>query len=59
MLTMVNRRQAMQERELHVYHIVTREKMALGQIISFDNLDKDNADVAFKYVEQTTKAIRK
>jgi hypothetical protein len=95
MLTMVNRRQAMQERELHVYHIVTREKMALGQIISFDknkkntlyhfffdkeqlnskgedfiqilnshytneglNLDKDNADVAFKYVEQTTKAIR-
>lgn len=80
---------------MYVYHIVTRKKMALGQIISFDKstkntlyhfffekeqlnskgedfiqilhdhstdeglkLDKENADVAFKYVEQTIRAIR-
>ncbi|MDH6374155.1 hypothetical protein M2444_005999 [Paenibacillus sp. PastF-3] len=85
----------MQGRELYVYHIVTRKKMALGQTISFDKnqkntlyhfffeneqlnsksedfvqilhghytneglkLDKENADVAFKYVEQTIRAIR-
>lgn len=85
----------MQGREMYVYHIVTRKKMALGQIISFDKstkntlyhfffekeqlnskgedfiqilhdhstdeglkLDKENADVAFKYVEQTIRAIR-
>jgi hypothetical protein len=92
---MFNRGQAMQGRELYVYHIVTRKKMALGQTISFDKnqkntlyhfffeneqlnsksedfvqilhghytneglkLDKENADVAFKYVEQTIRAIR-
>jgi hypothetical protein len=85
----------MQESELYVYHLVTRKKMALGQIISFDTnqkntlyhfffekeqlntkgedfiqimhshytneglkLDKENADTAVKYVEQTIRAIR-
>ncbi|MFC3745325.1 DUF2441 domain-containing protein [Paenibacillus sp. GCM10012306] len=85
----------MQERELYAYHLVTRKKMDLGQIISFDKdqkntlyhfffekeqlnskgedfiqileghftndglkLDKENADVAIKYVGQTIRAIR-
>ncbi|WP_151734656.1 DUF2441 domain-containing protein [Paenibacillus tengchongensis] len=85
----------MQEEDLYVYHIVTRKKMALGQIIRFDknqkntlyhfffeqeqlnskgedfmqimgghytddglNLDKENADVAMRYVGQTIRAIR-
>jgi hypothetical protein len=83
------------ENELYVYHIVTRKKMSLGQIISFDKneyntlyrfffereqlnskgedfirilqgnytydgltLNKENADVAIKYVDQTIRAIR-
>ncbi|MRN51880.1 DUF2441 domain-containing protein [Paenibacillus sp. LC-T2] len=85
----------MQGSELYVYHIVTRKKMDLGQIISFDKnkrntlyhfffekeqmnskgedfiqilhdhytndgltMDKENADVAIKYVGQTIRAIR-
>lgn len=85
----------MQESELYVYHIVTRKKMDLGQIISFDKnqkntlyhfffekeqmnskgedfikilhghytndgltMDKENADVAVRYVGQTIRAIR-
>lgn len=31
----------MQESELYVYHLVTRKKMALGQIISFDTNQKN------------------
>ncbi|WP_229521417.1 DUF2441 domain-containing protein [Paenibacillus monticola] len=94
-LTMVNRGQSVQGSELYVYHIVTRKKMDLGQIISFDKnkrntlyhfffekeqmnskgedfiqilhdhytndgltMDKENADVAIKYVGQTIRAIR-
>lgn len=90
-----NRRQAMKENELYVYHIVTRKKMILGQIITFDknqnntlyrfffereqlnskgedfiqivqdhytntglNMNKENAEVAIKYVDQTIRAIR-
>ena len=90
-----NRRQAMKENELYVYHIVTRKKMILGQIINFDknqnntlyrfffereqlnskgedfiqivqdhytntglNMNKENAEVAIKYVDQTIRAIR-
>ncbi|MDR6879631.1 DUF2441 domain-containing protein [Bacillus sp. 3255] len=85
----------MQESELYVYHIVTRKKMNLGQIISFDKdtkntlyqfffekeqmnskgedfiqilhghytndglkMDKENADVAIRYMGQTIRAIR-
>ncbi|QUG41654.1 DUF2441 domain-containing protein [Psychrobacillus sp. INOP01] len=85
----------MKENELYVYHIVTRKKMSLGQIISFDKnqrntlysffleseqlnskgedffrilhehysndglyLNKENADVAIKYADQTIRAIR-
>lgn len=85
----------MGENQFFVYHIVTRNKMSLGQIIQFDeneyntlyrfffeaeqlnakgedfikimqnhytkeglNLDKDNADVAMKYIGQTTRAVR-
>lgn len=85
----------MGENQFFVYHIVTRNKMNLGQIIHFDeneyntlyhfffeteqlnakgedfnqimqshytkeglNLDKDNADVAMKYIGQTTRAVR-
>lgn len=85
----------MQEGELYVYHIVTREKMNFGQIISFDKdqkntlyhfffekeqmnskgedfiqilqghytndglkMDKENADVAIRYMGQTIRAIR-
>ncbi|MBD8038436.1 DUF2441 domain-containing protein [Solibacillus sp. A46] len=85
----------MGENQFFVYHIVTRNKMSLGQIIYFDeneyntlyrfffeaeqlnakgedfiqimqshytkeglNLDKDNADVAMKYIGQTTRAVR-
>ena len=85
----------MKENELYVYHIVTRKKMSLGQIIYFDknqkntlysfffereqvnskgedfvrilqdhytseglNLNKENADVAIKYADQTIRAIR-
>ena len=85
----------MQGSELYVYHIVTRKKMDLGQIISFDKnkkntlyhfffekeqmnskgedfiqilhghytndglkMDKENADVAIRYVGQTIRAIR-
>ena len=85
----------MEGNQFSVYHIVTRNKMHLGQIIDFDenqyntlyrfffeteylnsngedfiqilqshytkeglNLDKDNADVAMKYVGQTTRAVR-
>lgn len=33
----------MQESDLYVYHIVTRKKMNLGQIISFDK-ELSNAD---------------
>ena len=95
LLAMFNRGQVMQGRELYVYHIVTRKRMALGQKFSFDKnqkntlyhfffekeqlnsksedfvqilhghytneglkLDKENADVAYKYVEQTIRAIR-
>ncbi|WNS41298.1 DUF2441 domain-containing protein [Paenibacillus sp. MMS20-IR301] len=31
----------MQEKELYVYHLVTRKKMALGQIIRFDSNQKN------------------
>ncbi|WIY59076.1 DUF2441 domain-containing protein [Bacillus arachidis] len=85
----------MKENELYVYHIVTRKKMILGQIITFDknqnntlyrfffereqlnskgedfiqivqdhytntglNMNKENAEVAIKYVDQTIRAIR-
>ena len=85
----------MKVEDLYVYHIVTRKKMRLGQIISFDNdqkntlfsfffereqvnskgedffqilrehysdkglnLDKENADVAINYTNQTIRAIR-
>jgi hypothetical protein len=85
----------MKENELYVYHIVTRKKMSLGQIINFDknqkntlysfffekeqlnskgedfiqilygnytneglNINKENAEVAIKYVSQTIRAIR-
>lgn len=85
----------MKDNELYVYHIVTRKKMNLGQIIEFNSdqkntlysfffemeqlntkgedfiqifyrhytetglkLDEENAEVAKKYVGQTTRAIR-
>ncbi|MGD6831227.1 DUF2441 domain-containing protein [Sutcliffiella halmapala] len=85
----------MNKNELYVYHIVTRKKMSLGQIINFDknqkntlysfffekeqsnskgedfiqilygnytneglNINKENAEVAIKYVGQTIRAIR-
>lgn len=85
----------MEEKQFYVYHIVTRNKMSVGQIINFKdhqyntlyqfffekeqvntkgedfveilqshytaeglNLDKDDADVAMKYMGQTTRAIR-
>ncbi|MGG1554733.1 DUF2441 domain-containing protein [Paenibacillus ferrarius] len=85
----------MQESDLYVYHIVTRKKMNLGQIISLDKdqkntlyqfffekeqmnskgedfiqilnghytndglkMDKENADVAIRYMGQTIRAIR-
>lgn len=85
----------MKENELYVYHIVTRKKMSIGQIISFDKnqrntlfsfffereqlnpkgedffrilqehysneglyLNKENADVAMRYADQTIRAIR-
>ncbi|MEY8348082.1 DUF2441 domain-containing protein [Bacillus cereus] len=85
----------MKENELYVYHIVTRKKMSIGQIINFDknqnntlyhfffereqlnskgedfvqilrshctneglNMNKENAEVAMKYVDQTIRAIR-
>ncbi len=85
----------MKENELYVYHIVTRKKMSLGQIINFDknqnntlyhffferkhlnsqgedfiqilqghytneglNMNKENAEVVIKYVDQTIRAIR-
>ncbi|PFW91646.1 hypothetical protein COL32_07675 [Bacillus pseudomycoides] len=85
----------MKENELYVYHIVTRKKMILGQIINFDknknntlyrfffereqlnskgedciqilqdhytneglDMNKENAEVAIKYVDQTIRAIR-
>ncbi|KHL93659.1 hypothetical protein QW71_22340 [Paenibacillus sp. IHB B 3415] len=85
----------MQENEWYVYHIVTRNKMNLGQIINFDqnqkntlyhfffekeqmnskgedfmqilhghytndgiSMDKENADVALRYMGQTIRAIR-
>ncbi|PEI95794.1 hypothetical protein CN679_03535 [Bacillus pseudomycoides] len=85
----------MKENELYVYHIVTRKKMILGQIINFGknqnntlyrfffekeqlnskgedfiqilqdhytneglNMNKENAEVAIKYVDQTIRAIR-
>lgn len=90
-----NRRQTINKNELYVYHIVTRKKMSLGQIINFDknqkntlysfffekeqsnskgedfiqilygnytneglNINKENAEVAIKYVGQTIRAIR-
>ncbi|MFD4707024.1 DUF2441 domain-containing protein [Gottfriedia sp. NPDC058432] len=85
----------MKDNEIYVYHIVTRKKMILGQIIEFNSeqkntlysfffemeqlntkgedfiqifyrhftetglkLDAENAEVAKKYVGQTTRAIR-
>lgn len=85
----------MEENELLVYHLVTRKKMNLGQVIFFDknknntlyrfffekehlnskgedfiqilqnhstsdglNMNKENAEVAIKYVDQTIRAIR-
>ncbi|MGE7945590.1 DUF2441 domain-containing protein [Lysinibacillus sp. NPDC093688] len=85
----------MNEKELFVYHIVTRNKMSTGQIINFDknqkntlysfffereqlnskgedfikilyghytnegmNINKENTEVAIKYVGQTIRAIR-
>lgn len=85
----------MKENDLYVYHIVTRKKMSLGQIINFNknqnntlyrfffereqlnskgedfiqilqshytdkglNLNKENTEVAIKYVDQTIRAIR-
>ncbi|WP_020061752.1 DUF2441 domain-containing protein [Bacillus sp. 123MFChir2] len=85
----------MRKNELYVYHIVTRKKMSLGQIINFNenqnnalyrfffereqlnskgedfirilqghdtneglNLNKENTEVALKYVDQTIRAIR-
>ena len=89
------RRMTMIENESHVYHLVTRNKMSLGQIINFDNnqrntlynffferqhlnfkgedfvqilknqstyeglnLNKEDAEVAIKYMDQTVRAIR-
>ncbi|MUK87871.1 DUF2441 domain-containing protein [Ornithinibacillus sp. L9] len=83
------------ENEKYVYHIVTRKKMSLGQLINFDknqkntlyrfffereqrntkgedftqilnssftseglNMNKENAEVASKYMNQTIRAIR-
>ncbi|GEN82740.1 hypothetical protein SLU01_10520 [Sporosarcina luteola] len=85
----------MEKNEFFAYHIVTRNKMSLGQIIHFDDheynslyrfffekeivnskgedfiqilqshhsgegltLEKEDADVAMRYVGQTTRAIR-
>ncbi|AIQ52709.1 DUF2441 domain-containing protein [Paenibacillus sp. FSL R7-0331] len=85
----------MQEREFYAYHLVTRKKMSLGQVISFEKnqkntlyhfffdkeqlnskgedfiqilegnftnkglkLDKEDADVAIRYVGQTIRAVR-
>lgn len=85
----------MNKNELYVYHIVTRKKMGLGQIINFNenqnntlyrfffereqlnskgedfiqilqghdtneglNLNKENTEIAIKYVDQTIRAIR-
>lgn len=85
----------MKENEFYVYHIVTRKKMSIGQIINFDKnqnntlyhfffereqlnskgedffrilqghdtnegliMNKDNTEVAMKYVDQTIRAIR-
>ncbi|MEH6890905.1 DUF2441 domain-containing protein [Bacillus sp. JJ864] len=85
----------MRKNELYVYHIVTRKKLSLGQIINFNenqnnalyrfffereqlnskgedfiqilqghdtneglNLNKENTEVAIKYVDQTIRAIR-
>ncbi|WP_018759170.1 DUF2441 domain-containing protein [Paenibacillus terrigena] len=85
----------MKENDSFVYHIVTRKKMCLGQVIYFDNnqknslyhffferenlnskgedfiqilyghytnegfrMEKENAEVAMKYVGQTIRAIR-
>ncbi|GKV56975.1 hypothetical protein NCCP2222_29220 [Sporosarcina sp. NCCP-2222] len=85
----------MKDKEFIVYHLVTRTKMKLGQIINFDNnqhnslyhfffereqvnskgedfiqilsshysddglnLNKEDAEVAMKYVDQTMRAIR-
>ncbi|MGG0186749.1 DUF2441 domain-containing protein [Bacillus rhizoplanae] len=85
----------MKENELYAYHIVTRKKMSLGQIINFDksqnntlyrfffereqlnskgedfiqifqdhytneglNLNKEDSEVAIKYIDQTIRAIR-
>ncbi|WP_255266615.1 DUF2441 domain-containing protein [Bacillus cereus] len=85
----------MKENELYVYHIVTRKKMSIGQIINFDKnqnntlyhfffereqlnskgedffqilqghdanegltMNKENTEVAMKYVDQTIRAIR-
>lgn len=82
-------------KQLYVYHLVTRKKMSVGQIINFDkkqkntlysfffereqlnskgedfiqilqghytndglNLNKENADLAIKYADQTIRAIR-
>ena len=82
-------------KQLYVYHLVTRKKMSVGQIINFDkkqkntlysfffereqlnskgedfiqilqghytndglSLNKENADVAIKYADQTIRAIR-
>lgn len=83
------------ETQFFVYHLVTRKKMSLGQLINFDHdqkntlynfffereqlnskgedfikimyshltedgliLDKENSEVAVKYVGQTIRAIR-
>ncbi|MCP1122498.1 DUF2441 domain-containing protein [Bacillus sp. 3103sda1] len=85
----------MKENELYAYHIVTRKKMSLGQIINFGksqnntlyrfffereqlnskgedfiqifqghytneglNLNKEDSEVAIKYIDQTIRAIR-
>lgn len=53
----------MQERELYAYHLVTKGEdflYILESHISNDGLklNKENADVAMKYVGQTIRAIR-
>lgn len=37
----------MEENELYVYHLVTKKKMSLGQIISFDDNQKTPYIISF------------
>jgi hypothetical protein len=51
-MMLVNRRQSMEKKEFYVYHIVTRKKMRLGQIINFDNNEKNTLYSFFFEKEQ-------